>query len=45
MGESESWRGKIGGMSEPEVNDFLAGNIICRLGCLDGDGWPYVVPV
>ena len=45
MRNSESWRGKIGGMSDAEMNEFLAGNIVCRLGCLDGDGWPYVVPI
>jgi len=45
MADSEAWRGKVGGMSEAEANDFLAGNKVCRLGCLDGDGWPYVVPI
>jgi hypothetical protein len=24
---------------------FLATDILCRLGCLDEEGWPYVVPV
>jgi nitroimidazol reductase NimA-like FMN-containing flavoprotein (pyridoxamine 5'-phosphate oxidase superfamily) len=42
--ETEGWRGKIGKMSEEEIAAFLAGNPFCRLGCLDEDGWPYVVP-
>jgi len=45
MGKSESWRGKVGGMSEAKMEEFLAGNTVCRLGCLDADGWPYVVPI
>ena len=45
MSESEAWRGKVGGMSKEEMEDFLSGNPICRLGCLDDDGWPYVVPI
>ena len=32
-------------MSEAEIAEFLAGPVICRLGCLDSAGWPYVVPV
>jgi nitroimidazol reductase NimA-like FMN-containing flavoprotein (pyridoxamine 5'-phosphate oxidase superfamily) len=38
MVDSEAWRGKVGGMSKAEANEFLAGNTICRLGCLHGDG-------
>jgi general stress protein 26 len=45
MAKDESWRGKVGGMGDQEVIDFLAGNTVCRMGCLDGDGWPYVVPI
>ena len=45
MDKSESWRGKVGGMSEAEMEEFLAGSTVCRLGCLDADGWPYVVPI
>ncbi|MBT5676265.1 MAG: pyridoxamine 5'-phosphate oxidase family protein, partial [Rhodospirillaceae bacterium] len=45
MADKEAWRGKVGGMDDQEVIDFLAGNTVCRLGCLDGDGWPYVVPI
>jgi PPOX class probable F420-dependent enzyme len=41
----EEWRGRIGRMSQPELEEFLAGGVICRLSCLDEDGWPYVVPV
>lgn len=32
-------------MTDAEIGGFLAGPVICRLGCLDDDGWPYVVPV
>jgi len=42
---SESWRGKVGRMSDEERDAFLAGNPICKLGCHDDEGWPYVVPV
>lgn len=45
MSEKETWRGKIGGMSQAETEAFLAGDPLCRLGCLDDEGWPYVVPV
>lgn len=38
------WRGKIGKLTEEEKAEFLAGNPFCRIGCLDEDGWPYVVP-
>ena len=40
----EQWRGKIGRLNEAAMAEFLAGNPFCRLGCLDEDGWPYVVP-
>jgi general stress protein 26 len=41
----EEWRGKVGRMSQAEIDEFLAGGVICRLSCLDEDGWPYTVPV
>ena len=41
---NEEWRGKIGKLSAEEMAEFLAGNPFCRLGCLDEEGWPYVVP-
>ena len=41
---NENWRGKVGKMSEVEINDFFAEGPICRLGCLDEDGWPYIAP-
>lgn len=31
-------------MTEQEMADFLAQPLIARLGCLDDDGYPYVVP-
>lgn len=42
---TDEWRGKIGRMSDPEVAAYLAGRPIGKLGCLDEEGWPYVVPV
>lgn len=32
-------------MTRAERERFLARGIVCRLGCLDDDGYPYVVPV
>ncbi len=32
-------------MTAEELRAFLSGPVICRLGCVDEDGWPYVVPV
>ena len=32
-------------MSRDELDAFLARPLLCRLACLDLDGWPYVVPV
>lgn len=40
----ESWRGKIGSLAAEEIDSFLAEGNIARLACLDGNGWPYVVP-
>src|ERR671921_151502 len=40
----EEWRGKVGKLSEEELDTFLAGGNVARLGCLDASGWPYVVP-
>lgn len=31
-------------MTDDELNAFLQTDVICRLGCLDLDGHPYVVP-
>jgi hypothetical protein len=31
-------------MSQSELDEFLSSPVVCRLGCLDEDGWPYVVP-
>ena len=35
----------IGPMSKVEMEAFLAGGEICRVGCLDPDGYPHLVPV
>ncbi|MBV7339002.1 pyridoxamine 5'-phosphate oxidase family protein [Chloroflexi bacterium TSY] len=32
-------------MTDQELNAFLASDVLCHLGCLDDDGYPYVVPV
>ena len=44
MAAEEKWRGKIGRLSPEEMSEFLSGKPFCRLGCLDDEGWPYVVP-
>jgi len=31
-------------MSQTEPTAFLSSPVFCRIGCLDADGWPYVVP-
>lgn len=41
---TEAWRGKVGKMSQDEMEVFLAEGVIARLGCVDDEGWPYVVP-
>lgn len=45
MPESESWRGKVGRMTQEEVDAFLAGSRLMRIACLKEDGRPYVVPI
>ncbi len=40
----ETWRGRVGRMDSAEVDSFLAEGKVCRLACLDQEGWPYVVP-
>ncbi|HET8627643.1 MAG TPA: pyridoxamine 5'-phosphate oxidase family protein [Thermomicrobiales bacterium] len=36
--------GREGRLRPEEVDAFLARPLLCRLACLDGEGWPYVVP-
>lgn len=43
--KDESWRGKVGQMSDEERDEFLAGNTLARLAVIDDSGWPYVQPV
>jgi hypothetical protein len=31
-------------LSQQEIEEFLARPLLCRLGCLDDEGYPYVVP-
>ena len=45
MADSDTWRGKVGGMTDEEVDEFLKGPHLCRLACLDEEGWPYIVPL
>src|SRR5436309_1758311 len=40
----EEWRGKGGKMSPGKIGQFLSTDPFCRLGCIDDEGWPYVVP-
>jgi hypothetical protein len=40
----ESWRGRVGRLSETEITAFLDEPQLARLACLDDEGWPYVVP-
>jgi general stress protein 26 len=47
VSEPETWeerRGKVGKMDQAEMEAFLATGVVGRLGCLDEEGWPYVVP-
>jgi hypothetical protein len=37
--------GREGRLSREGLDAFLARPLLCRLACLDHDGWPYVVPV
>jgi Pyridoxamine 5'-phosphate oxidase len=43
--KDESWRGKVGKMTETELHEFLSTDVLCRMACHDDDGWPVVVPV
>lgn len=40
----EEWRGKVGKLSQEELDAFLAKGNVARLACLDEHGWPYVAP-
>jgi len=42
---SADWRGTIGQIDREEMDQMLAEGIVCHLAVLDGEGWPYVVPV
>ncbi len=42
---TESFRGKLGGMTRDEMDEFLAGNALARLAVVKPDGSPYVIPV
>ena len=42
---AETWRGQVGRMDQAQMDTFLKEGRLCRLGCLDDEGWPYVVPV
>jgi len=34
----------MAGMTEKELQEFFSSDVLCRLGCLDDQGAPYVVP-
>ncbi len=40
----ESWRGKVGSLSETQITAFLDEPQLAWLACLGDEGWPYVVP-
>lgn len=40
-----SWMGKNSTLSKQEVAEFLQKPVVARLGTIQADGWPYVVPV
>lgn len=42
--QDETWRGKVGKMTQEDMEAFLATDVVCRMACLDDEGWPYVVP-
>lgn len=42
---AESFRGRVGGLDDEEVERFLAGSALARLAVLTPDGAPYVIPV
>lgn len=44
MAEEQKWRGKLGVLSQEELQAFLQEGVVCRLACLKPDGRPYVVP-
>jgi general stress protein 26 len=43
--KDESWRGKVGKLSQEDMEAFLATDVLCRLAVLDNEGWPYLVPL
>jgi PPOX class probable F420-dependent enzyme len=40
-----SWMGKNSTLSKSEVDEFLQRPVVARVGTIQPDGWPYVVPV
>jgi nitroimidazol reductase NimA-like FMN-containing flavoprotein (pyridoxamine 5'-phosphate oxidase superfamily) len=42
---AESWRGKVGVMSDEERDEFLGGGNLARIAVIDDNGWPYVQPI
>lgn len=42
---TEDWRGTIGTIARADMDALLEEGVLCRLAVLDGEGWPYVVPV
>jgi hypothetical protein len=43
--DAEAWRGKVGRLDDSAMREFFQTPVLCRLSCLDEDGWPYTVPV
>ena len=40
----ESWRGKVGKLSQQDIDRFLEEPNLARVACLDATGWPYAIP-
>lgn len=43
--QGEEWKGKNDKLRSTEMYEFLQKPIITRLGTIQTDGWPYVIPV
>ena len=43
--KDESWRGRVGKLTDEELAEFLATDVLCRVAALDNEGWPFVAPV
>ena len=42
---AEDFRGRLGGLDDAELEEFLEGDYLARVACLTPDGAPYVIPL